>query len=104
MLPLRVRHPDPWLEPTLAQRLHEDDLLVECGIYGLPNTDPDTDVSEVLEEAIVDLDGVKTLSGRNHYTPDTFWGIYDESAYRRAKERLDPSYLFRDLYDKLGRG
>jgi hypothetical protein len=67
------------------------------------NEDRKIDRSEQLEEKTFELGGIKTLISRNHYSPERFWSIYNRANYQKAKEKLDPHGVFRDLYEKLGR-
>ncbi len=92
----------PWLNPTHWARMN-DDLMIDCAVYGKPNSDPAVDQSQVLEEATFRFDGIKTLISRNHYSKDRFWSIYDKDNVAAAKRRLDPHGLFPDLYDKAHR-
>ena len=70
---------------------------------GKRNVERTRDYSVLLEDETYDLGGIKTLIGRNHYTRERFWEIYDRPAYEAARAALDPGGLFPDLYDKLGR-
>ena len=102
VVPYRVPKPYPWVSDRQQARFGGD-LFVDLAVYGMPNGDPRIDRSEQLEEKTYELGGLKTLISRNHYTKDRFWGIYNEANYRTAKARLDPSGVFRDLYEKLHR-
>ncbi|MEZ5380939.1 MAG: FAD-binding oxidoreductase [Microthrixaceae bacterium] len=101
VVPYRPPEPYPWLAPAHAERMI-DDLYIDCAIYGAPNNRRDRDLSELLESAVFDLDGIKTLIGRNHYTEDRFWQIYDRDAHLAAKAELDPTGVFPDLFTKFG--
>ena len=102
VVPYRVPRMYPWVAPAHAARM-ADDLLIDCAIYGMPNGDPDVDLSEVLERKVFELDGIKTLISRNHYSVDRFWEIYNRPLYDEVKRRLDPSGVFGDLYQKVHR-
>ncbi len=102
VVPYRVPGIYPWISTELGSRM-QDDLFIDCAIYGKPNRHPEVDASEVLEARTYAHDGLKTLIGRNHYTRERFWEIYNEPAYRAAKRELDPRGLFPDLYDKMVR-
>ncbi len=101
VVPYRVPKPYPWL--TEAHRARAGDLYVDLAVYGMPNGDERVDRSAELEEKAYELGGIKTLISRNHYTAERFWSIYDEANYRKAKTRLDPAGVFRDVYEKLHR-
>lgn len=102
VIPYRMPRPYPWIAPERAARFG-DDLMIDCAVYGMPNGDPDVDYSELLEEKVFELDGVKTLISRNHYDEERFWQIYNRPAYEAAKRRLDPDGLLGDLYRKCRR-
>jgi FAD/FMN-containing dehydrogenase len=102
VIPYRMPRPYAWIAPEHAARM-ADELFIDCAIYGMPNGDPDVDCSELLERKVFELDGVKTLISRNHYTEERFWRIYNRPAYEAAKRRLDPGGLFGDLYRKCHR-
>lgn len=103
VVPYRIPRPYPWIAPEHAARM-EDDLFIDCAIYGKSNSHPEVDASQLLEARTYELGGIKTLISRNHHTRERFWQIYNEPAYRDAKRRLDPDGLFLDLYDKMHGG
>jgi FAD/FMN-containing dehydrogenase len=102
VVPYRIPEPYPWVSEEHAAGFG-DGMFMDLAIYGMPNGDPSVDRSAVLEEKAFELGGIKTLISRNHYTEERFWRIYAEGNYRKAKERLDPGGVFRDLYEKLHR-
>jgi FAD/FMN-containing dehydrogenase len=102
LVPYRVTQPYPWIAPEHWARM-DDDLIIDCAVYGKKNTARDVDYSEVLEEKTYELGGIKTLISRNHYSRERFWSIYDEDNYRAAKASLDPEGVFPDLYEKFSR-
>ncbi|MDI3285852.1 FAD-binding oxidoreductase [Polyangium sp. 15x6] len=101
VVPYRMPRPYPWIRESHAK--HEDELWIDCAVYGKPNNDPLIDWSEVLERKTYELGGVKTLISRNHYTEERFWEIYDRERYEAAKRRLDPRGVFPGLYEKCHR-
>jgi FAD/FMN-containing dehydrogenase len=102
VVPYRFPEVYPWVAEEHAAGF-QGDLFMDLAVYGLRNGRPQADWSEVLEEKAFELGGIKTLISRNHYSRDRFWRIYHEPNYRKAKERLDPHGLFRDVYEKLHR-
>jgi FAD/FMN-containing dehydrogenase len=102
VVPYRVPQVYPWLSDEHAGRF-EGDLFMDVAVYGMRNEERDLDRSQQLEEKAYELGGIKTLISRNHYSPERFWSIYHRANYQKAKERLDPSGVFPDLYEKLGR-
>jgi FAD/FMN-containing dehydrogenase len=102
IVPYRVPEMYPWIAPGHAARM-QDPLMIDCAVYGKPNSEPDVDYSEVLEAKTYELGGIKTLISRNHYTRDRFWEIYHKPHYDEVKRRLDPHGVFRDLFEKFHR-
>ena len=100
IVPYRAPEMYPWLADGFQERMGEN-LLIDCAIYGKPNSDPQVDHSEVLERKVYELDGIKTLISRNHYDRDTFWSIYSQPRWRGIKERTDPGNLFGELYQRM---
>lgn len=102
VVPYRFPEVYPWVAEEHAAGF-QGDLFMDLAVYGLRNGRREVDWSEVLEEKAFELGGIKTLISRNHYSRDRFWQIYHEPNYRKAKERLDPHGVFRDVYEKLHR-
>jgi FAD/FMN-containing dehydrogenase len=102
VVPYRIAESYPWVSASHSAR-QQDDLFLDVAIYGKRNDAPDVDWSQVLEEKAFELDGIKTLISRNHYTRERFWEIYHRDNYAAAKARLDPKGVFPDLYDKFHR-
>ena len=103
VIPYRMPAIYPWVSDAHAQRM-ADTLLIDCAIYGMPNSEPERDWSAVFEAQTFAHDGVKTLISRNHYDRERFFQIYDEPRYAAAKARLDPHALFhKGVFDKLHR-
>ncbi len=90
----------PWISDEHAARMGED-LLIDCAVYGKPNSEPDKDYSELIEKKTFELNGIKTLISRNHYDEKTFWDIYSRPRWESAKKTLDPDFLFGDLYQRF---
>ena len=101
IVPYKPAKKYPWLSEELAARQGEK-LFIDCAIYGKRNSEA-VDYSKLLEDKVFELNGLKTLISRNHYTPERFWRIYNRSNYAAAKDRLDPNKVFPDLYESLGR-
>lgn len=102
VIPYRIERPYPWVDREYAKGFG-DELFIDCAVYGKPNSRPDVDFSVLLEEKTHELNGLKTLISRNHYSREKFWSVYDRRNYEAAKQRLDPGAVFPDLYDKFHR-
>jgi FAD/FMN-containing dehydrogenase len=102
VVPYRIPEKYPWISAELAGRMN-DDLFIDCAVYGKKNDHPSIDYSEVLERKTFELDGIKTLISRNHYTRERFWEVYNRPNYEAVKARLDPRGVFANLYEKFHR-
>ena len=102
IVPYRIDPPYPWVNTQLAERT-KDSLFIDCAIYGKRNEEPCRDYSQLLEDKTFELDGLKTLISRNHYSKERFWEVYNRPNYEEAKGRLDPHGAFPDLYEKFHR-
>ena len=102
VIPYRIPKVYGWVSKTHGARM-QDDLLIDCAVYGKPNGKAGVDYSKVLEDKTYELDGVKTLISRNHYTKERFWEIYNRENYDQAKLRLDPKAVFPGLFEKFHR-
>lgn len=100
VVPYRMPQPYRWIDPDHATGLASG-LAIDCAVYGKRNNRRDVDYSALLESETHRLGGIKTLIGRNHYSREDFWRIYNRDAYDAAKSELDPDAAFDDLYDKF---
>jgi FAD/FMN-containing dehydrogenase len=102
VVPYRIPEKYPWLSKEHAARMN-DDLFIDCAVYGKVNDEADVDHSQTLEEKTFELDGIKTLISRNHYSRERFWQIYNRENYDEVKKKLDPRGVFSNLYEKFHR-
>ncbi len=100
IVPYRVTDYYPWLAPKFAEKM-DDKFLIDCAVYGKVNTNPLVDYSELMENKVFELGGIKTLISRNHYDEKTFWEIYNKPGYDKVKKRLDPRGVFEGLYERF---
>jgi FAD/FMN-containing dehydrogenase len=63
----------------------------------------DGDVNRDIERKVAETGGHKSLYSDAYYTPEDFWALYGEPAYRSAKARYDGQGRLLDLYDKAVR-
>ncbi|MCX6782053.1 MAG: FAD-binding oxidoreductase [Candidatus Magasanikbacteria bacterium] len=92
----------PWVNPSHAKKAGEN-FIIDAAIYGKPNNDPKIDYSEMMEQKVYELGGVKTLISRNHYTKERFAEIYNLELYNRIKQKTDPRNLFGTIYERMVR-
>lgn len=90
----------PWVSPEHAAKVGEN-FIIDAAIYGKPNSDSKIDYSELLENKVFELNGLKTLISRNHYTPERFAQIYNLELYNRLKLKTDPKNIFGTVYERM---
>lgn len=100
VIPYRIATPYGWINSELASRM-KDDLFIDCAVYGKQNQHPTLDYSQLLEKKTFELNGIKTLISRNHYTKEEFWNVYNKTNYEKAKSSLDPNGVFPGLFEKF---
>ncbi len=90
----------PWLNADYEKRI-ADDMFIDLAVYGLSNRKKDRNYYQILEDMVLECNGIKTLISHNFYDRETFWKIYNRENWEKVKRRTDPDNLFRDLYDKF---
>ncbi|GAA5085268.1 FAD/FMN-containing dehydrogenase [Thermocatellispora tengchongensis] len=101
MCPLKAREEWP-LYPLEPGRLY-----VNFGFWGtvpLPRGQFDGYYNRMIERAVHDLDGHKSLYSTSFYPREEFWRLYNGDAYWPVKRSYDPGGRLLDLYDKCVRG
>jgi FAD/FMN-containing dehydrogenase len=101
-----------WICPIRAWRrdrrfdlypLDPDTLYINFGFWDVIRTRtpyPPGHFNRQVERKVAELGGLKSLYSSSYYERDAFWQPFDRDAYRRLKERYDPSGRLKDLYDK----
>jgi FAD/FMN-containing dehydrogenase len=90
-----------WISDDYWKRV-EDDLFLDLAIYGF-KPPRDRNYHALMEQKLLEIDGLKTLIAHNYYSEADFWKTWNRENYRKVKERTDPKNLFRDLYTKTCR-
>ena len=105
IVPYVMDKPYAWLEPSFAKAMG-DPLFMDCAIYGMRNDRPGVNFYRELEHKTHALYGFKTLISENHYTPESFWTVYDRERCENMKRAHDPGGVFRGFFEKFnfGRG
>jgi FAD/FMN-containing dehydrogenase len=102
LCPLRLRAKQTWpLYP-----LEPDQLYVNVGFWSsvdLRDDQPEDFHNRLIEEAVSDLGGHKSLYSTVHYPREEFWRRYNGAAYGALKSSYDPDGRLPDLYDKCVR-
>ncbi len=89
-----------WLDPRIFAGMKDDALLLDLAIYGLKQRGDGRNYHRLMEEKLLDLGGIKTLIDRNYYSQEDFWKTWNKPNYDRAKARVDPDNVFRDIFVK----
>ncbi|WP_225878236.1 FAD-binding oxidoreductase [Spongiactinospora rosea] len=87
--------------------LEQGRLYLNFGFWGtvpLPRGQFDGYHNRLIENAVHDLDGHKSLYSTSFYPRDEFWRLYNGDAYWPVKRAYDPGGRLLDLYDKCVRG
>lgn len=98
VVPYRMPRVYPWINPAHAAKNNET-FYIDCAVYGKPNNDEKIDYSELMENKVFELNGIKTLISRNHYSQQRFEEIYNLPAYTAVKQKTDPLNLLGTVYD-----
>ncbi|WP_327093102.1 FAD-binding oxidoreductase [Nonomuraea sp. NBC_01738] len=82
-------------------------IYVNFGFWGmvpLPRGQFDGYYNRLIENAVHDLDGHKSLYSTSFYAREQFWELYNGDAYWPVKREYDRNGRLLDLYDKCVRG
>ncbi len=101
IVPYRMPEFYPWIADEQKARAENQNFMIDVAVYGKPNCDPEIDYSERLEKKVAEVGGIKTLIGRNHYSPEEFWQTYSKPRIEAAKAAMDPQNLFGTIYDRM---
>lgn len=102
-----------WMCPLRASSrwpvypLEPGKLYVNFGFWGmvpLPRGQFDGYYNRLIERAVHDLDGHKSLYSTSFYAREQFWQLYNGDAYWPVKREYDPNGRLLDLYEKCVRG
>jgi len=96
----RVRHYE-WIANDYFEGI-ADDLFLDIAIYGLEQPRGRNYYKEI-EDALLDVQGIKTLISHNFYDEKTFWRIWNKPNYDAVKRITDRRNVLRDLYTKTCR-
>jgi FAD/FMN-containing dehydrogenase len=100
LCPLRLRSQTAWPLYPLAP----GELYVNVGFWSSVPLEPgesDDHHNRVVEEAVHELGGHKSLYSTVHYSQEEFWQRYNGSAYHGVKATYDPEGRLPDLYHKV---
>jgi FAD/FMN-containing dehydrogenase len=90
----------PW--PLYPLRVGE--TYVNVGFWGTVPIEPgraDGDVNRMIETAVAELGGHKSLYSDAYYDEAEFWARYGGPTYHEVKQRYDPDGRLLDLYAKV---
>ena len=105
LCPLRLREP---AGPGSARvwplyPLRPGERYVNIGFWGtvpIAEGAADGDVNRLVERAVAEAGGHKSLYSDAYYDRDTFDRLYGGATYRAVKERYDPDHRLTGLYEK----
>jgi FAD/FMN-containing dehydrogenase len=105
LCPLRLRDPDG---PGTARTwplypLRKETTYVNVGFWGMVPIEAgraDGDVNRMIEQAVADHDGHKSLYSDAYYDEETFAAMYGGPALAAAKQTYDPGNRLTGLYAK----
>jgi FAD/FMN-containing dehydrogenase len=91
-------------DPSVTYDLYALDprkLYINFGFWDtVPSAQPEGHFNKKIETKALALCGKKGLYSTAYYDEETFWQIYNRSAYEALKTKYDPSCCFKDLYEK----
>lgn len=100
-VPYRHMRDYEWIANNFMKKLR-DPLYLDLAIYGMPKS-KEKNYHRLIETALHNIGGIKTLISENFYDEDEFWSIWNRDNFEAAKEVTDPENLLRDLYVKTCR-
>jgi FAD/FMN-containing dehydrogenase len=112
LCPLALREADPRDAesglPASAQSwplypLRPGQVYVNVGFWGTVPIEPgrsDGDVNQLIEAAVIERRGHKSLYSDAYYDRDTFDAMYGGSVYQQLKEKYDPEHRLTGMYEK----
>ncbi len=86
--------------------LRSGTTYVNAGFWGMVPIEPghaDGDVNTLIEAAVAERDGHKSLYSEAYYEERRFYEIYGGTTYHRVKQRYDRDHRLTGLYDKAVR-
>lgn len=98
IVPYKMEPFYPWLNPSMLDGI-SDPLFIDIAIYGFPQKG-NQNYYKLLEDKVLELQGMKTLITHNYYDETSFWKSFNKPFYDAVKQHTDPRNLFRDLYAK----
>jgi hypothetical protein len=101
VVPYRRVHDYEWLADGFWKGM-DDRLLIDIAIYGMKQRG-ETNYYRLMEQKLMELNGVKTLISYNYYPEDEFWTIFHRENFESVKAITDPDNIFRNLYEKTCR-
>lgn len=77
-------------------------LYVNFGFWGVIPSDKEAGYyNRLIEKAVQELGGVKSLYSSVYYSKEEFWSVYNGDMYHKLKEQYDPQHKFHNLYSKV---
>ncbi|PIT88220.1 MAG: hypothetical protein COU29_03050 [Candidatus Magasanikbacteria bacterium CG10_big_fil_rev_8_21_14_0_10_36_32] len=90
----------PWINYKHTAK-NDENFFIDAAIYGKKNTALEIDYSDLMENKVFKLGGIKTLISRNHYSPTRFAEIYNLKLYNSIKQKTDPTNSFGTVFERM---
>ncbi|MFO0704665.1 MAG: FAD-binding oxidoreductase [Candidatus Andersenbacteria bacterium] len=95
--------PGPTASRYELYRMAPGELYINFGFWDVVKSKtahPDGYRNKLVEAKTAELGGKKSLYSTAYYDRETFWQLYNKSAYDLLKKKYDPAGRFTDLYQK----
>lgn len=81
---------------------NEESHLLNFGLYGIPAySSPLRDMTRILEQKTMELDGRKVLYSRSYYSQGEFWDIYSQEAYDKLRAQTASKGVWHGIEEKV---
>ncbi|KAL3925925.1 MAG: hypothetical protein SGILL_000068 [Bacillariaceae sp.] len=75
-------------------------VMLNVGVYGRVSDGRGAEYTQHLETKCSEVGGRKMLYAQNHYSPQSFWNIYDKNEYDRLRQKHSATDAFPSLHEK----
>jgi hypothetical protein len=97
LCPVRINKDQPF---TPSYHAGGETVLLNCAIYGRVSDGCGAEYTRHLEAKCQEVGGRKMMYAQNHFSEDTFWKIFDKSAYDQLRREYSAEEAFPSMYEK----